>query len=52
MGSGCACLKAGTVRVPLNSRLSVVEHAQMLAETGARILVFSPHLAWRGQRAR
>lgn len=42
-----ACLKAGTVRVPLNSRLSVVEHAQMLAETGARILVFSPHLAPR-----
>ncbi|MFN2535790.1 MAG: class I adenylate-forming enzyme family protein [Pseudonocardiaceae bacterium] len=42
-----ACLKAGTVRVPLNSRLSVVEHAQMLAETGARTLVFSPHLAPR-----
>lgn len=33
--------------MPLNSRLSVVEHAQMLAETGARILVFSPHLADR-----
>jgi hypothetical protein len=46
-----ACLKAGTVRVPLNSRLSVLEHAQMLAETGARILVFSPHLASRASEA-
>ena len=42
-----ACLKAAAVRVPLNSRLSVAEHAQMLAETGARVLVFSPHLASR-----
>ena len=31
--------------MPLNSRLSVVKHAQMLAEIGTRVLVFSPHLA-------
>ncbi len=40
-----ACLKAGLVRVPLNARLSLLEHERMLVETGARWLIFGPELA-------
>lgn len=43
-----ACAKARVVRVPLNSRLSVREHAQMIAGVGARLLIFGPDL---GERA-
>ncbi|MGH3319982.1 MAG: class I adenylate-forming enzyme family protein [Streptosporangiaceae bacterium] len=39
-----ACLKAGVARVPLNARLSADEHERMLAETGARLLVYSADL--------
>ncbi len=34
-----ACLKAGFVRVPLNSRLSLTEHCRMLEETEATVLI-------------
>lgn len=40
-----ACLKAGFVRVPLNARLSVLEHERMLRETEARWLVYGSALA-------
>jgi acyl-CoA synthetase (AMP-forming)/AMP-acid ligase II len=39
-----ACLKAGIVRVPLNPRLSLPEHRQMVEETGARLVVHTPEL--------
>ncbi len=39
-----ACVKAGLVQVPLNARLSVVEHERMLAETDARWLIHAPSL--------
>jgi len=42
-----ACVKAGINRVPLNSRLSLAEHARMLAETGSTHLVFGADLAER-----
>lgn len=42
-----ACLKAGVARVPLNARLSADEHERILAETGARLLVYGPDLAER-----
>lgn len=47
-----ACVKAGINRVPLNSRLSVAEHARMLAETGSTHLVFGPDLAERAAALR
>jgi fatty-acyl-CoA synthase len=37
-----ACVKAGMNRVPLNSRLSLMEHKRMLEDTGCRHLVFGP----------
>ncbi len=39
-----ACVKAGIVRVPLNARLSLVEHERMLVETGARWLIHAAPL--------
>jgi acyl-CoA synthetase (AMP-forming)/AMP-acid ligase II len=36
-----AVLKAGLVRVPLNTRLALAEHRHMVQETGARLLIFS-----------
>jgi fatty-acyl-CoA synthase len=47
-----ACVKAGINRVPLNSRLSLAEHARMLAETGSTHLVFGPDLAERAAALR
>jgi acyl-CoA synthetase (AMP-forming)/AMP-acid ligase II len=42
-----ACMKAGAVRVPLNSRLSADEQVRMIEATGARTLVFGTALADR-----
>ena len=42
-----ACAKAGINRVPLNARLSVSEHARMLAEAQCSALIFGPDLAER-----
>ncbi|KUF07119.1 class I adenylate-forming enzyme family protein [Leucobacter sp. G161] len=39
-----ACVRAGLNRVPLNSRLSPVEHAQMLAEIDVKQLIVGPGL--------
>lgn len=39
-----ACAKAGINRVPLNARLSVPEHARMLADTGCETLIYGPDL--------
>lgn len=36
-----ACAKARLVRVPLNARLSLAEHDQMLGRVGVRLLVYS-----------
>ena len=47
-----ACVKAGINRVPLNSRLSLAEHARMVAETGSTHLVFGPDLAERAAALR
>ena len=44
-----ACMKARLMRVPLNSRLSAVEHARMLSGIGAAVLV---HGAAHADRAR
>ncbi|MHB1593282.1 MAG: class I adenylate-forming enzyme family protein [Streptosporangiaceae bacterium] len=44
-----ACLKARACRVPLNSRLSEVEHARMLTDAGVRTLVYEPALAQRAE---
>src|SRR5687767_9419977 len=41
------CVKAGLVRTPLNVRLSVAEHLQMLDATGAGTLVYGPSQAER-----
>jgi len=41
------CVKAGLRRTPLNSRLSVEEHRQMLALTGAQHLIYGPGQAER-----
>lgn len=43
-----ACTKARLVRVPLNARLTVAEHAQMLRRLDVRLLVQSSDLATRG----
>lgn len=42
-----ACVKAGAARTPLNARLSLDEHEQMLRETGAQLLVYGPDLIER-----
>ncbi|GAA4497674.1 fatty acid--CoA ligase [Actinoallomurus oryzae] len=42
-----ACLKARACRVPLNARLSLEEHARMLADAGVRTLVHESALAER-----
>jgi acyl-CoA synthetase (AMP-forming)/AMP-acid ligase II len=42
-----ACLKAGAVRVPLNSRLAAEEQARMLLATGVGMLVHGTALAER-----
>ncbi|MFF5985872.1 class I adenylate-forming enzyme family protein [Prauserella flavalba] len=42
-----ACLKAGITRVPLNARLSAEEHARMLADADATVLVHSSELTGR-----
>ncbi len=47
-----ACVKAGINRVPLNARLSLAEHARMLADTGCTHLVFGPDLAERAAALR
>jgi fatty-acyl-CoA synthase len=47
-----ACLKARVTRVPLNSRLSVAEHARMLQATEARVLIYGPGLAERAVQLR
>ncbi|HEX4356432.1 MAG TPA: AMP-binding protein [Pseudonocardia sp.] len=41
------CLKAGVARVPLNARLALAEQAQMLADTGVRLLVHGADLTER-----
>jgi fatty-acyl-CoA synthase len=46
------CVKAGLNRVPLNARLSAPEHAHMLTETGAGVLVHGPDLAARAEELR
>ncbi len=40
-----ACLKSGAIRVPLNARLSVVEHERMLNETDTRLMIHAPELS-------
>lgn len=47
-----ACVKAGINRVPLNARLSLAEHARMVADTGCTHLVFGPDLAERASALR
>jgi len=42
-----ACVKAGAARTPLNARLSLGEHEQMLRETVAQLLVYGPGLTER-----
>ena len=42
-----ACVKAGINRVPLNSRLSLAEHARMLADVQVSHLVFGSDLVER-----
>lgn len=42
-----ACVKAGVNRVPLNSRLSVAEHARMLQDTDCEVLLFGADLQER-----
>jgi acyl-CoA synthetase (AMP-forming)/AMP-acid ligase II len=42
-----ACAAARLTRVPLNSRLSAREHAEMITGAGARLLVYGPDLAVR-----
>ncbi|MGB3361826.1 MAG: AMP-binding protein [Rhodococcus qingshengii] len=42
-----ACVKAGINRVPLNSRLSLDEHARMLEDTDTSHVVFGTDLAGR-----
>lgn len=37
-----ACVKAGVNRVPLNTRLSLTEHARMIRDTGCTHLLFGP----------
>lgn len=44
-----ACVKAGLNRVPLNSRLSVAEHAKMLTDTGCSYLVVGEGLEQRAE---
>lgn len=44
-----ACVRAGINRVPLNSRLSVLEHARMLHDTQCAAVVFGEDLADRAQ---
>lgn len=47
-----ACVKAGLNRVPLNSRLSVAEHARMILEARCEVLVFGDDLAERAGELR
>lgn len=42
-----ACLKAGVARVPLNARLSLAEHAKILAETAVDVLIHGGDLTER-----
>ncbi|HTW82454.1 MAG TPA: AMP-binding protein [Candidatus Sulfotelmatobacter sp.] len=42
-----ACVKANLNRVPLNARLSLDEHARMLVETRAEVLLHGPDLRER-----
>ena len=42
-----ACVKANLNRVPLNTRLSLDEHARMLTETRVEMLLYGPDLAER-----
>lgn len=42
-----ACVKARITRVPLNARLSALEHAEMLRGLGVKSLVYGPDLAER-----
>jgi fatty-acyl-CoA synthase len=41
------CVKAGLVRTPLNGRLSLDEHRQMIAAIGARTMIYGPGQAER-----
>jgi acyl-CoA synthetase (AMP-forming)/AMP-acid ligase II len=43
------CVKAGAARTPLNARLSMDEHAHMLRETGARLVIYDAELAERAE---
>jgi acyl-CoA synthetase (AMP-forming)/AMP-acid ligase II len=43
------CLKAGVARVPLNARLSCAEHARMIGDTGARLVIHGAELTERAQ---
>lgn len=42
-----ACVKAGVIRIPLNARLSLAEHTQMLVAMDVHLLVFGPDLVDR-----
>jgi acyl-CoA synthetase (AMP-forming)/AMP-acid ligase II len=44
-----ALVKAGMNRVPLNARLSLAEHARMLADTGCQWLIAGPDLTGRAR---
>lgn len=44
-----ACAKAGVIRVPLNARLSLAEHTQMLVAMDVDLLVFGPDLVERAE---
>src|ERR1043165_2893120 len=50
--SDFGCAKAGLVRTPLNGRLSLDEHARMIAATGARTMLSGPSQAERAAALR
>lgn len=47
-----ACVKANINRVPLNSRLSLLEHQRMIEDTGCEMVIFGADLAQRGAELR
>ena len=50
--SDFGCAKAGLVRTPLNGRLSLDEHARMIAAIGARTMLYGPSQAERAAALR
>ncbi|MGZ8336297.1 MAG: AMP-binding protein [Allosphingosinicella sp.] len=46
------CVKAGLVRTPLNGRLSLAEHLQMIELTGAGTLIYGPSQVERAHALR